>query len=133
MRSQFCHGMCTYAQKSMTLPREGEEESALTSEARLGDRLGISCTCKRVFTTSRGFVRVAEVHPAQSADAVCTPNISELLCGSSAGLAPRHLSTCRQKQRDSHVDVVGGVPSLGPATTLEHTPLSHLAIHVPVC
>ena len=41
MRSQFCHGMCTYAQKSMTLPRDGEEESALTSEARLGDRLGI--------------------------------------------------------------------------------------------
>ncbi len=56
----------------------------------------LGMTWRRVLTTSKGLVSMADVQPAQSAEAVCTPRISEALCGTSAGLAPRHPSTCRQ-------------------------------------
>ena len=72
--------------------------NVIAAEVTYHMHMGAALTCKRVFTTSRGFVRVAEVHPAHSAEAVCTPRTSALLCGSSAVLAPRHLSTCGQCQ-----------------------------------
>ena len=59
---------------------------------------------------------MAEVQPAHSAEAVCTPRISELLCGSSAALAPRHLSTCGQ---GSHTPSLATTLLLGSAAALE--------------
>lgn len=43
-------------------------------------------------------MRVADVKPAASADAVCTARTSRGRCGTASGLAPRHLSTCEGQQ-----------------------------------
>ena len=61
-------------------------------------RRGAALTCRRVLMTSRGLVSVADVHPAHSAEAVCTARTSEARWGRSAALAPRHLSACATRQ-----------------------------------
>ena len=89
---------------------------------------GVMLTCRRVFTTSRGLVSVADVHPAHSAEAVCTARTSAPRCGRSAALAPRHLSACAPHQGDLRLDAGTHLEQLTACTAPTRR---HSTKHVP--